>query len=106
MNEEIKEILDNIEIITRNGLDYLLRNHQSNILLDCITNLQQERNDMACLNNELQEKIDKALEYSKGNIKALENRLNSPFCNFDKAAKEICIHVNYLEILGGDSNEK
>ena len=43
--------------------------------------------------------LDKIKEYTNGNIQALENRLNTPFCNFDKATKELSIYQNYLELL-------
>ena len=37
------------------------------------------------------------VDYSKENIKVLENRLSTPFCNFEKATKELMIHQNYLD---------
>ena len=52
----------------------------------------------------LQTRIDKAIEYSKGNINALENRLSTPFCNFEKATKELSVHQEYLNILQGSED--
>lgn len=43
--------------------------------------------------------LEKARKYSKENIEVCENRINSPFCNLEKASKELMIHKNYLEIL-------
>ena len=38
-------------------------------------------------------------EYTTENIEVLENRLNSPFCNFEKVTKELLIFQNYLDKL-------
>ena len=54
--------------------------------------LQQE-------NQQLHNKMDELEKYSRGNIEACDNRLNSPFCNFERVTKELMIHKNYLEIL-------
>lgn len=56
-------------------------------------------------NKDYKTKVEKAIEYSKGNIQALENRLSTPFCNFEKATKELSIHQNYLEFLQGGKDE-
>lgn len=50
-------------------------------------------------NQQLHNKMDELEKYSRGNIEACENRLNSPFCNFERVTKELMIHKNYLEIL-------
>ena len=59
-----------------------------------------------CCIEELKRRVDKLEEYSRGNIKACENRLNSPFCNLEKVSKELMIHKNYLELLGGDVDDE
>lgn len=51
MNEEVKEILDKFKIVIRNDLDYMLRTHNCKVLLDYITNLQNE-------NERLKERCD------------------------------------------------
>lgn len=56
-------------------------------------------NDLLGEVEELHNKIDKLEEYSRGNIEVCENRLNTPFCNFERVTKELMIHKNYLEIL-------
>lgn len=43
--------------------------------------------------------INELEKYTVENIKVLENRLSSPFCNFEKATKELSIFQNYLEKL-------
>ncbi len=80
------------------GIDYGKGNDESCTVTfvspEYINELQQE-------NKELHNKIDKLEEYSRGNIEACENRLNTPFCNFERVAKDLMIHKNYLEILKG-----
>ncbi len=57
---------------------------------------------------QLQSNWNSLREYSKENIKVLENRLSTPFCNFEIATKELMIHQNYLdkmnELEKGDEN--
>jgi len=43
--------------------------------------------------------INELEKYTIENIEVLENRLNSPFCNFEKATKELSIFQNYLDKL-------
>ena len=43
--------------------------------------------------------INELEEYTTENIEVLENRLNSPFCNFEKVTKELLIFQNYLDKL-------
>ena len=41
--------------------------------------------------------INELENYTSENIEVLENRLNSPFCNFEKVTKELLIFQNYLD---------
>lgn len=43
--------------------------------------------------------INELEKYTSENIEVLENRLNSPFCNFEKVTKELLIFQNYLDKL-------
>lgn len=43
--------------------------------------------------------INELEEYTEENIKVLENRLSTPFCNFEKLTKELSIFQNYKDKL-------
>ena len=64
--------------------------------------LQQE-------NKQLKDNWNKLKEYFNERIEVCDNRLSSPFCNFEKATKERLIFTQCLEKLeeleqGSDSN--
>ena len=67
-----------------------------------INKLQQE-------NKQLKGNWNKLKEYFNERIEVCDNRLSSPFCNFEKATKERLIFSQCLEKLeeleGSDSNE-
>ena len=68
-----------------------------------ITELQQE-------NKQLKDNWNKLREYFNERIEVCDNRLSSPFCNFEKTTKERLIFSQCLEKLeeleqGSDSNE-
>ncbi len=68
-----------------------------------ITELQQE-------NKQLKDNWNKLREYFNEKIEVCDNRLSSPFCNFEKTTKERLIFSQCLEKLeeleqGSDSNE-
>lgn len=72
MNNEIKEILDELE----NYYDRDITLDEIKLIRDYITNLQEERNNMACLVNELQEDKEDLQEEKiqlEGKIKQLEH---------------------------------
>lgn len=50
-------------------------------------------------NNRLNNIINELEKYTVENIEVLKNRLNSPFCNFEKVTKELLIFQNYLDKL-------
>ncbi len=52
-------------------------------------------------NTNLKQALNEIRKYSLGNIHALENRLSTPFCDFEKASKELMIHKNYYELITG-----
>lgn len=95
MNSEINvdEVIRTIQFseIVQKGYK-VMSNDEFDRIVNGVLNLQQQ-------NKELHNKIDKLEEHSRGNIEACENRLNSPFCNFERVTKELMIHKNYLEIL-------
>lgn len=69
---------------------------------DCIENLQQE-------NKKQKDNWDKLRKYFNERIEVCDNRLSSPFCNFEKATKERLIFSQCLEMLeeieqGSDNN--
>lgn len=60
--------------------------------------------------HQLKDNWNKLKEYFNERIKVYDNRLSSPFCNFEKATKEKLIFSQCLEKLeeleqGSDSNE-
>ena len=60
--------------------------------------------------NRLESNWNKLKEYFNERIEVCDNRLSSPFCNFEKATKERLIFTQCLEKLeeleqGSDSNE-
>lgn len=68
-----------------------------------IKQLQQE-------NEQLKDNWNKLKEYFNERIEVCDNRLSSPFCNFEKATKERLIFTQCLEKLeeleqGSDSDE-
>ena len=72
------------------------------ILQDINKQLQQE-------NDQLKDNWNKLKEYFNERIEVCDNRLSSPFCNFEKATKERLIFSQCLEKLeeleqGSDSN--
>lgn len=60
-------------------------------------------------NKKLKDNWNKLREYFNERIEVCDNRLSSPFCNFEKATKERLIFSQCLEKLteleGSDSNE-
>nr|DAW20952.1 MAG TPA: Protein AF-10, Histone-lysine N-methyltransferase, H3, hAF10, Leucine zipper, heterodimer.6A [Caudoviricetes sp.] len=62
------------------------------ILYKYIKQLQQE-------NKQLKDNWDKLKEYFNERIEVCDNRLSSPFCNFEKATKERLIFSQCLEKL-------
>lgn len=62
-------------------------------------------------NEQLKDNWNKLKEYFNERIEVCDNRLSSPFCNFEKTTKERLIFSQCLEKLekleqGSDSNEK
>lgn len=70
--------------------------------VDEIYKLQQE-------NKQLKDNWNKLREYFNERIEVCDNRLSTPFCNFEKTTKERLIFSQCLEKLeelqGSDSNE-
>lgn len=70
-----------------------------------------ELNDQKEKNKQLKDNWDKLKEYFNERIEVCDNRLSSPFCNFEKTTKERLIFSQCLEKLeeleqGSDSNVK
>ena len=85
----------------------MMNKEEYNINLDHYIEItQREYNNLKQKNIDLQQRINKLEKYSRGNIEACKNRLNSPFCNLEKTSKELMIHKNYLEILIGDVDDE
>lgn len=108
MNDKRKEYLkkwreDNKEHIRHYKKEYA-KTHDSSFkkLQDKYKQLQQE-------NKQLKDNWNKLREYFNERIEVCDNRLSSPFCNFEKATKERLIFSQCLEKLteleGSDSNE-
>ena len=124
MNNEIKEILDALEVQFKEfTTDYslLLTIKQQKVLLDYITNLQQDNTMYARLKDEyeeeikdLQQKNDKAIEYltsydAISTIQGLDNikknkELDENTMNI-MTNRYLEVHHKLLNILQGDSNE-
>ena len=96
MSEEIKEILDWLKDYNR---PFGISIYDRKILSNYITNLQQKVEQLEKENERLNNIINELEEYTTENIEVLENRLNSPFCNFEKVTKELLIFQNYLDNL-------
>lgn len=72
---------------------------------DKLTNLQEERNNMACLVNDLQEKIDEAIEYGNNCLENIEDYGEYVCESIDIVGLLRMIHKNYIDILQGKSDE-
>lgn len=106
-NDEIKEILDRIETASE-IFDCLLKPKECTLLLDYITNLQQNYNDNVSKYEELlvkysniKQRIDKAIEY-------IENLpvMFYPDDFYENNHKEIeWDRTELLDFLQGDSDE-
>ena len=73
---------------------YLCKVHRSfpKVVDKSYEQLQQE-------NQQLKDKWNKLKEYFNERIEVCDNRLSSPFCNFEKATKERLIFTQCLEKL-------
>jgi hypothetical protein len=65
MNNEIKELLEHIEIL--DNTDYILHSDKAKALLDYITNLQEENKRLNNIINELEKVIDYELSEIRKN---------------------------------------
>lgn len=97
MSDEIKGILKDLEYAS-GVFDYTITPDRCTLLLDYITNLQQDNTMYARLKNEyeeeikdLQQRIDKSIEYIEHS-------------NYDIIGR-VCSFTKLLNILKGDSNE-
>lgn len=91
---DLKDI-DNYKSFREGAFVYDLGHYQGLLLV----------NEIERLNNI----INELENYTSENIEVLENRLNSPFCNFEKVTKELLIFQNYLyklKELKEENNEK
>lgn len=87
MNEEqIREIAK--ETFAEN----IMNNLDSSIVFKYIQELEQE-------NQKYKEVINELRDYLKARIEVCDNRLSTPFCNFEKVAKEMLILSDCLEKL-------
>lgn len=104
-----KDITDMHSLITTNVVldNDVLNNIKDKLYIttfDKYIKLQQE-------NKELKDNWNELREYFNERIEVCDNRLSSPFCNFEKATKERLIFSQCLEKLeelkqGSDSNVK
>lgn len=76
------------------SLDKMCESYSSEIerMQKCIDELQQE-------NQQLKDNWNKLKEYFNERIEVCDNRLSSPFCNFEKTTKERLIFSQCLEKL-------
>ena len=113
MNEEIKEKIDitirkvrvamqkhregfnDYDMLVCHELDY----NEWKELLDYINNLQKLNGELRKEIERLNNIINELKNYTKAHIEVCENRLSTPFCNFEKATKELMIYNNYLDKL-------
>ena len=122
MNDEIKEILENIRKccdITKEQVFTVYQRQDILKLLDYITNLQQDNTMYAQLKDEyeeeikdLQQRIDKAIEYIEKDTRWFDSEYASIYgelckCEgFNTDRLEVMVNPsNLLKILKGDSNE-
>ena len=108
MSDEYYNLLEEkmVRLINKNQklkerIEYLERSN--NRREDTILEQRQEISD-------LEDKWDKLKKYFNERIEVCNNRLSTPFCNFEKATKERLIFTQCLEKLeeleqGSDSNE-
>ena len=98
MKDDIKEILDNPKILMLSYGNYISLD-DSFKLKEHIIDLQEKYERLRTELNAKNNIINELEKYTKENIKVIENRLNTPFCNFEKATKELSIFKNYLDKL-------
>ena len=96
----IKRLLDELDSADNYFKKVYLENKQLKI--------QISAREEVC--NRLESNWNKLKEYFNERIEVCDNRLSSPFCNFEKATKEKLIFTQCLEKLeeleqGSDSNE-
>lgn len=72
-------------------------NDNSKKLFYAIMKIADERDNLKEENQRLNNVLNELEKIANGNIEALKNRLSTPFCNFEKATKELMIHNNYLD---------
>ena len=77
MNDEIKELLKNIEIL--DNTDYILHSDKAKALLDYITNLQKENKELL---ERFSSKIEEVSNLIKENEKLKEELKNRPIVDF------------------------
>lgn len=101
-NQELKEKLDKYE----NPEDITL------FAMWCTEKVKEENQKLQTIANnckQLKDNWNKLKEYFNERIEVCDNRLSSPFCNFEKATKEKLIFSQCLEKLEeleeSDSNE-
>ena len=96
MSEIIKELLEKLKLCDdfHNRCDFLMEHSEITYMLDYITNLQQE-------NQELKEVIDKAIEYVRSNNIEVLKYHDIPS---ETTSYEI-VTVDLLKILKGGENE-
>ena len=80
-----------------------------NELKECNSNLMWELEVFKKENKQLKDNWNKLRKYFNERIEVCDNRLSSPFCNFEKTTKERLIFSQCLEKLeeleqGSDSN--
>lgn len=98
MNEELNKTIKEFYIKQQKLLNEMTNYSKSQL----ISIIEREMNENHYLRNEidrLKNIINELEEYTTENIEVLENRLNSPFCNFEKVTKELLIFQNYLDKL-------
>ena len=87
------------ERFMKNGVFSL--EYDKETLKDMVLTLQEE-------NQQLKDNWNKLREYFNARIEVCDNRLSSPFCNFEKATKERLIFsqcLEKLEELQGSDNQ-
>ena len=101
------------KLVTTENVDLNYKAFKKDELIDCILNLRttyfrlKKENEE---NEQLKDNWNKLKEYFNERIEVCDNRLSSPFCNFEKATKERLIFSQCLEKLeeleGSDSMNK
>lgn len=92
VNNAFKKFSKELEENPDNVFNYLELQKKYNSVLKTKVKLQQE-------NQKYKEVINELRDYLKARLEVCDNRLSTPFCNFEKVTKEMLILSDCLEKL-------